>query len=134
MNKMEIGNRIKTLRKKLGITQMDIMKQTGISSGNLSSIENGNVLPSATALVALSNILGCSIDYILKGDSSNIEIPFFSNDKEKLLLNEYRKLTEKDQDEILGLISLKINLSKVSAEHSGKLSPSISTISDTKFA
>lgn len=134
MNKMEIGNRIKTLRKSLGITQMDIMNQTGISSGNLSSIENGNVLPSSTALVALSNILGCSIDYILKGDSSNIEIPIFFNDKEKLLLNEYRKLTEKDQDEILGLISLKINLSKVNDEHSGKLSPSISTISDTKFA
>lgn len=134
MNNMEIGNRIKSLRKKLGITQMDIMKQTGISSGNLSSIENGNVLPSATALVALSEILGCSVDYILKGNSSNIENPIFSNNKETLLLNEFRKLTEKDQDEILGLISLKINLNKVGDENSEKLSPSATAVSDTKFA
>lgn len=134
MNNMEIGNRIKSLRKKLGITQMDIMKQTGISSGNLSSIENGNVLPSATALVALSEILGCSVDYILKGNSSNIENSIFSNNKETLLLNEFRKLTEKDQDEILGLISLKINLNKVGDENSEKLSPSATAVSDTKFA
>lgn len=134
MNNMEIGNRIKSLRKKLGITQMDIMKQTGISSGNLSSIENGNVLPSATALVALSEILGCSVDYILKGNSSNIENSIFSNNKETLLLNEFRKLTEKDQDEILGLISLKINLNKVGDENSEKLSPSVTAVSDTKFA
>lgn len=134
MNNMEIGNRIKSLRKKLGITQMDIMKQTGISSGNLSSIENGNVLPSATALVALSEILGCSVDYILKGNSSNIENSVFSNNKETLLLNEFRKLTEKDQDEILGLISLKINLNKVGDENSEKLSPSATAVSDTKFA
>ena len=37
-----IGKRIKEQRKKLGLTQTEIKSAVGISSGNLSDIENGN--------------------------------------------------------------------------------------------
>ena len=55
MNNMEIGTRIKQRRKELGLTQVQIHAKTGISSGNLSLIENGKTLPSSSALINLSN-------------------------------------------------------------------------------
>lgn len=67
MDNKIIGNRIKTRRKELKLTQKDIYKSTGISTGNISDIENGISLPSASALVHLSAILDCSIDWILTG-------------------------------------------------------------------
>lgn len=41
-----VGNRIKTRRKELGLTQTDIFNACGIQSGALSRIENGTSTPS----------------------------------------------------------------------------------------
>ena len=49
-----VGNRIKKRRKALHLTQMEIKEKTGISSGNMSEIEQGNRLPAAATLVLLS--------------------------------------------------------------------------------
>lgn len=70
MEKGTIGTRIKQRRKMFGLTQTQIKELTGISSGNISEIENGNKLPSAPALISLSNILKCSTDWILTGKDS----------------------------------------------------------------
>lgn len=66
---ISIGERIKNRRKELNITQIQIQNATGISSGNMSGIESGKSLPSASALIELSKILNCSIDWILTGIS-----------------------------------------------------------------
>lgn len=50
------------------MTQIDIQKATGISSGNLSDIENDKSMPSAAALISLSRELEVSIDWILTGE------------------------------------------------------------------
>lgn len=116
MNNMEIGNRIKQRRKELGLTQVQIHEATGISSGNLSLIENGKTLPSSAALVNLSNLLQCSIDYLLKGGSLNLENSDLFNfkdfgqisDMEISLLELFRKLDPDNQEEIIDLMELKI--------------------------
>jgi len=116
MNNMEIGTRIKQRRKELGLTQVQIHAKTGISSGNLSLIENGKTLPSYSALINLSELLQCSIDYLLKGNSSNSENDEIFNFKDSpvispddiLLLNNFHRLHIDDQDEILAMIELKI--------------------------
>lgn len=116
MNNMEIGNRIKQRRKELGLTQVQIHEATGISSGNLSLIENGKSLPSSSALVNLSNLLQCSIDYLLKGNSLNLEISGLSNfkeigdvsDIELSLIKLFRQLDQGDQEEIIDVMELKI--------------------------
>ena len=48
--------------------------QTSITSGNVSCIENGKYLPSSTALIELSQVLDCSIDWILTGNTSTDNI------------------------------------------------------------
>jgi len=55
---LAIGHEVRTLRKKLGLTVTDLANATGISSGMLSKIENGNISPSLSSLQALSGALG----------------------------------------------------------------------------
>lgn len=108
MDQHLIGLRIKQRRKELGLTQTQIKEQTGISSGNMSEIENGSKLPSALTLIQLSNILNCSTDWILKGDSPNCEI-FFLSEEEKQLLTSFKKLSDIDKEELLDILFLKLN-------------------------
>ena len=103
-----IGQRIKERRKELKITQTQIQQETSISSGNLSCIENGKYLPSAVALLELSKILDCSIDWMLTGKSSISENSTILDNKETKLLNGFRELSEDDQEELIGLLEMKL--------------------------
>ena len=76
MDNLLIGLRIKERRKALNLTGADIKKTAGISTGNLSLIESGKVLPSSTALIGLSKILDCSVDWLLFGkEQATVEKP-----------------------------------------------------------
>lgn len=104
---MSIGERIKNRRKELNITQVQIREATGISSGNMSGIESGKSLPSASALIELSKVLNCSIDWILTGNSPISESIVLSNIEEELLYG-FRTLDEDDKDEIIGILNMKL--------------------------
>ena len=122
MNNM-IGNRIKNRRKELNITQTQIQEQTSISSGNLSCIENGKYLPSATALIELSNILDCSIDWILTGNSSiskNSSISDIGEDDYKLL-ELFHGMSEDDQEDMMMMIQVKYNRNHRTREQKSSL-------------
>lgn len=105
-----IGERIKNRRLELKKTQLQIFEETGISSGNMSSFENGKTLPSANALIELAKALECSIDYLLVGNTyfSKQNDPIYLSNKEQTLLTEFEQLKPDDQDEIFALIDLKI--------------------------
>lgn len=119
-----IGNRIKERRKALNITQTYIQQETSISSGNLSCIENGKYLPSAVALLELSKILNCSIDWILTGESSISESGVVLDNKESKLLSKFRELSTDDQEEILAIINIKLQKARKSNLKSSDLTGS----------
>lgn len=105
-----IGTRIKQRRIELGLKQMEIKDAVGISSGNLSDIENGNRAPSMTTLYRLSQILNCSIDWIVTGESLNTEKTSISLSGDALkLLTYFNAISHKDQEELLVLAELKYN-------------------------
>lgn len=105
-----IGQRIKSRRKELHLTQPQIKEFTGISSGTLSDIENGKTLPAALSLVKLSKILDCTVDWILTGEVRQSEIISMSINEQKLIKS-FRMLNQNDQDEILDIIELKLTRS-----------------------
>lgn len=105
----QIGQRIRKRRKELQITQTQIQQRTHISSGNLSCIENGKYLPSAVALIELSQILNCSVDWILMGSPPIAEQAKSSNNKETLLLTGFRLLPAEEQDEFLEILQIKLH-------------------------
>lgn len=51
---MDIGKRIKALRKNLGLTQMEFAARLKISKGFVSNLENGRVLPSEQLIRLIS--------------------------------------------------------------------------------
>ncbi len=111
LNMETIGTRIKTRRLELGLKQTKIKEYVGISSGNLSEIENGKRSPSMLNLCKLSEVLDCSIDWIVKGDSplsKNFIISDLEN-SERQLLEQFRTLSMDDREEILMMVQMKYN-------------------------
>ena len=104
-----IGQRIKRRRTELNITGAKIKEETGISNGNLSSIETGKNLPSSTALIQLSKILDCSVDWILFGKTPKSELYEFSNISvsEQQFIKQFESLSEDDKEEIIMLVQIK---------------------------
>jgi transcriptional regulator with XRE-family HTH domain len=108
MENLSIGTRIKQRRKELGLTQVQIKQITGISSGNMSEIENGNKLPSTPTLISLSAILDCSIDWMLKGETSKRENIFLSDKRSEQLLKGFQELPEDDKEELIEILEIKL--------------------------
>lgn len=106
-----IGARIKQRRLELKLTQTQIKEFTGISTGNLSDIERGRSLPSASALIGLAEILNCSTDWLLTGNLRICDTNKLSDlrDSSHECNNLFNQLTRGDQEEILDIMHLKIS-------------------------
>ena len=104
-----VGERIKKRRLELKLTQTQIKQLTGISSGNMSDYEHNKILPSATALIALSSALKCTTDWLLTGTSLISEKPnsLGLTNEEKEFLEYFRLLDNDDHAEILVLMKIK---------------------------
>jgi transcriptional regulator with XRE-family HTH domain len=62
-----IGHQIRLYRKTHGFTVADLSRKTGISTGMLSKIENGNTSPSLTTLQTLSHVLMVPLTAFFRG-------------------------------------------------------------------
>lgn len=70
---MTIGERIRNLRKALGLTLDELSLKTGVNKASISSFENGKYAPSSEAIISLSKEFGVTTDYLLKGEDSIVE-------------------------------------------------------------
>lgn len=61
----EFGEKLKYLRKELGIGQNQLAEQLNISNASISYWETGKQLPSAEAVYKLSVFFNVSADYLL---------------------------------------------------------------------
>lgn len=117
-----IGERIKTRRKELKLSQTDIYERCDITSGALSKIENGKTTPSVIAFYKLSQVLECDMNWLATGISSNMQKSNICKLEEELL-NGFRELPEDDKEELMGLLQLKLRKVKkerdVTAKSSG---------------
>ena len=59
---MDIGNKIKLLRQKIGATQEQLGEKIGVSAQSISKWETGVTMPDITLLPILSSELGVTID------------------------------------------------------------------------
>lgn len=102
---MEFSERLKTLRKEAGLTQVDVASKLGISQPAYASWERGVKKPTQENLVKLSKILYVSVDYLLgnteeKSDEiDNIELLFRMNSKG--LTDEEKKVFKKELIEFM---------------------------------
>lgn len=70
---MAIGERIKSLRKRRGLTLTQLAKRSRISKAYLSQLESGHSSnPSAEVVAKICTVLGCSMEAVLI--NSNVEL------------------------------------------------------------
>lgn len=69
-----MGQRMKSRRKELKITQSQLAEDIGISNNYVSSIETGNETPSLDTFIRICNRLNVTPDYLLLGSmhSNNV--------------------------------------------------------------
>lgn len=68
---MGIGLKIKELRKKLKLSQVDFSSKINIDNSQLSKIERGNLQPTITQLMDISSNFNVSVDYLLSNKVAN---------------------------------------------------------------
>lgn len=97
------GERIKKIRDKRGWTLDVLAEESGVSKGFLSDVENGKRDISSQNLLRIANVLGASIDYLLRGEvvknkeaASVVIPPELSQLAEKLNLSYSEILTVKE--------------------------------------
>ncbi len=114
-----IGGRIADLRRKKGLTQIQLAEKLNISDKAVSKWESGKCDPSLEMLVALSNFFECTIDYIVKGEDNNLKVKtnlipkrfeFFPLVKYYMALGEIdSKITEDDFVKLFNLRPVRID-------------------------
>ena len=71
--KMNIGGRIRELRKKRGLSQCELAKAAAISREGLGNYERGDRLPNVEIIARIAHALGTSVAY-LSGEADNSDI------------------------------------------------------------
>jgi transcriptional regulator with XRE-family HTH domain len=66
-----VGDRIREIREELGLTLDKLAEKTGISKGFLSDVETGKRDISSEYLLKIADVMGASLDYLLRGESSS---------------------------------------------------------------
>lgn len=95
---MNIGNKIKELRKQRGITQEELAKSIGISFQAVSKWENGIALPDITLAPILASYFGISMDELFEFNLKEIESAIDS------IVNEAYKYRESDPAKSRGIL------------------------------
>lgn len=96
-----VGNRLRSARERQNLKQIQVMEKTGINNKTLSGYENGVSEPDIDSLKLLAELYEVSVDWLAGGSGPH------DMAKEAVLdefVEEYKKLSEGDQEYILGLL------------------------------
>ena len=92
MDKLTMGDRIKEIRKKRGLTQEQLAEKLDISVEYVSQIERGLKMPSMQMFIKLVEVLNVSADYLLRDIVSTHDM--YGN---KQISSKLEKLTPKQR-------------------------------------
>ena len=73
VDKISLGNRIKTARLEKGFTQNALARYAGVSNVYLGEIERGLKMPSMSSFIKIIQALNISADYILRDEVASGE-------------------------------------------------------------
>jgi len=116
ISKNNLGKKIKSLRLRLEITQEELSKKIGADIRQISMYENNKIIPSTQVLIRLSEVLGVTLDYLVRENAEEQFIPKI-NDTE--LLSQFEKIDKLDKDSryviqrVIYAILLEKNLSSI---------------------
>ena len=96
----KIGEILRYAREDLDLTQIDVMKQTGIHNKTLSGYENEVSEPDLETFAKLLTLYRLSADDVLEIPSGNGRNGWPVSEEEKAFLREYKKLSKQQRDDL----------------------------------
>ena len=112
LNYVMIGNRIKSMRKNLGLTQKQLGKIVNLSEGSISKYESGKIEDvTTTKLNKFAEALNVDITWLLgvELNRSNPERDSpFGTRKDDRLIKLWRQLSYKKQQKMLSIIEIEL--------------------------
>lgn len=96
----DIGGRMRSLRKSLGLTQAQVAEKAGIDSSFYGQVERGANIPSLKTLMAIARTLGVGAADILPNPSGEDRSGY-----RKIIERLISDLPEKNQHLVLGMVS-----------------------------
>lgn len=69
-----VGDRIREIREELRMNQDQLAERARLSKGFLSDVENNNRNIGSQNLLKIANVLGASVDYLLRGEVSDTTV------------------------------------------------------------
>src|ERR1700722_2640470 len=70
-----VGDRIREIREEMRMNQEQLAERAGLSKGFLSDVENNKRNISSENLLKIANVLGASVDYLLRGEVTETANP-----------------------------------------------------------
>lgn len=95
-----IGNRLYSIRKRMGLTQADVAEKAELSTRTYADIERGGVNMRIETILKICNVLHITPDEILTTDDSSISA------KQQELWERLNSCSPKDKETALKLLSV----------------------------
>jgi DNA-binding XRE family transcriptional regulator len=107
-----LGERIKYIRKTNQLNQVEFAKIIDVSQGTLSELEKDKYKPSLDTIISIYNNFTVDIEWLLVNQQQKDTTKGTYNSKikvkEREVLTLFGKLSTGDQDEIIGIMELKL--------------------------
>ena len=95
-----IGNKLLTIRKRMGMTQAEVAEAAGLSDRTYADIERGSVNMRTETILRICNVLHITPDEILTEESTSLAA------KQAELIERLNTCTPKDKETALQLLSV----------------------------
>ena len=96
------GERIKSYRIRLGLTQGQVASEMDVTPGYISNVENGRTAMSLRFLIYYAKLMGITLDELV----GNLEPDYKTSSLDNALISEIHKLTENEKEKLLETIKL----------------------------
>ena len=103
--KETLADRIQTLRKQAGLTQVELADKIGVSKSQFIRYESKNVQPPANIINKLADALGTSVDFLISGDKNEKAKASLKNSELIQRFKEVDSLPEDEQGVLIKIIS-----------------------------
>lgn len=104
---MSFAERLEILLKERKITAYKLAKEIGVAQTQVSSWRRDK-LPSFENVVALATYFRVSTDYLMTGVDAPPDNRIYLSEKERELIEHYRKLTPYEQDDVSYIVEMKV--------------------------
>lgn len=109
---VDVAKRINDQLKTKGLSQKEMLESCGLSKNAISSMISRGSMLRADNIAKIADYIGCSVDYLLYRTDFPTNEGFSVCAADRQILDDYHRLSSRDQREIQALISFKLDESK----------------------